>query len=158
MVQAYANDVPPNNKQILPVLIINNSYSETKPSFANYKLELPPILIDQITKSLNTKYEIKILNNDYNITDLPSTEKNDLLDLFKGTDYYTVILVEILPIHFHTVHIFMQLHIKIIDIKNEKYLYNGKIWRDKGGGVGGVKAINDMSNELDNILKNVFKL
>lgn len=156
-VQARASEISQNEKQILPVLIVNNSYSSTDESMAKMKAELPAILMDQITKSLGDKYNIKQLNNDYNIHDVASTEKSDLLDAFKETNYPMVVLVEILPIDpgARNVHKLVGLHFKIFNIKDNKYLYNGKLWTGRTNGYYGLR---DLKPQIDILLKDVFKM
>ncbi|WP_371381455.1 hypothetical protein [Sporomusa aerivorans] len=154
-VQAHASDISQNEKQILPVLIVNNSYSGTGPATSKYKSELSSILANQITKSLDAKYNVDLIDNTFNILDVASTEKNDILDMFKDTNYSIIILVEILPYHTEMYGSFGSIHMKILDIKNQKYLYNGKLWREKRSLDS---ILNAMTTELDTILKNVFKL
>ncbi len=156
-VQAHASETSQNEKKILPVLIVNNSYSSTNESMAKMKTELPAILMDQITKSLGEKYNIKQLDNDYNIHDVASTEKSDLLDAFKETNYPMVMLVEILPVdpgasNFHKQ---VMLHFKIFNVKDNKYLYNGKLWIGKTNASYGLR---DLKPQIDILLKDVFKM
>jgi len=113
------------------------------------------ILITQITKSLEAKYNVKQVDNTFNILDVASTEKNDLLDMLKETNYSTVMLVEIFPVHYGVPECFISIHLKILNIKDKKYLYNGKIWRGKSWPRYGLIDINI---ELDKIYKIVFKL
>lgn len=149
-VQTYASDVLQDEKQVLPVLIVNNSYLDTRPSLAKMKAELPPILMGQIIKSLEAKYIVKQIDNTFNISDVASTEKSDILDMFKETNYPAVILVEIIQPTFT-----YSIHVKVFDIKTQKYLYNGKMWSDK---LVASSAMNDMNVRLDKILKDAFKL
>lgn len=150
-VQAYASEVSQDEKQTIPIIIANNSYLDTRPSLTKVKAELPPILIKQSIKSLESKYIVKQIDNKtLNILDVPSTEKNDILDIFKETNYPAVILIEITP----PIYSF-SIHIKILDIKAQKYLYNGKIYSER---LLATSAMNDMGIELDKILKDAFKL
>ena len=156
-VQAHASDISQNEKQILPVLIVNNSYSDTRKSMATMKSELTDILMDQITKSLGEKYNIKQLNNDYNIHDVASTEKSDLLDTFKETSYPMVMLVEILPVPPAGLYVdaLVTVHFKILNIKDSKYIYNGKLWTEKANGYLGLR---DLKPQIDIFLKDIFKM
>ena len=156
-VQAHASEMSPNEKQILPVLIVNNSYSDTQKSRARMKAESPNILMHQIIESLGKKYNIKQLNNDYNIHDVASTEKSDLLDAFKETNYPMVMLVEILPVGpgGASLDTLVVVHFKIFNIKDNKYLYNGKLWTQKMTGPDGLRYLNP---QIDILLKDVFKM
>jgi len=150
----YANDISQSEKSIMPVLIVNNSFLEPPANtIAKSKAELPSILISHITKSLDTRYNIKRLENTFNILDVASTEKIDLLEMFKEPDYSSIILIEILPAHVHTYSQFYSIHIKILDIKTGKYLYNGKLWSFR---MMPQSALNEMGVDLEKILKNIF--
>ena len=146
---------PEIGKETIPVIIVNNAYSDARLSFAKTKSELPPILINQITKSLESKYTVKQIDNTFNILDVASTEKADILDMFKDSNYSTIILVEILPVITRPYADFDSIHIKILDIVSKKYLYNGKLWSEKQLPQS---ALNDMSPKLDTILKGTFKI
>ncbi len=154
----YASNTVQSDKPTIPVLIVNNSYPDTRKSMAKLKSELPDVLMDQITNSLGTKYKIEQINNDYNIHDVASTEKNDLLDMFKETNYSTVMLVEFLPVQSAGLYCgdpLVIVHFKILDIKDKKYIYNGKLWTSKGNAYLGLK---DLKPQIDIFLKDIFKL
>lgn len=87
------------------------------------------------------------LNNTFNIFDVASTEKSDITDMVKGTNYSKVILLEILTPGLYSIHV------KIFDFKTQKYLYNGKIWSDRNLES---KAMNDLSIGLDKVLRTVL--
>ncbi len=150
----YANDISQDEKPIMPVLIVNNSFLEP-PSYsvAKSKPELPPLLISHITKSLEAKFNIKQIDNTFNILDVASMEKVDILEIYKEANYSNIILVEILPSHISSPRNFYSIHVKVLDIKNGKYLYNGKLWREMQMPQS---AVNDMGIELEKILKNIF--
>lgn len=155
--QVYANDISNNDKQTLPILIVNNSYEDTRPSMAKFKSEMPPLVINKITKILNSKYNVKEIENTFNIHDIASTEKNDILDMFKETNYPAALLIEILPIQEGGLYSkdFHSIHVKVLDLKTQKYLYNGKLWRHNNYFPS---AFSDMSIELDKIFKVAFNL
>lgn len=153
-VQAYASEVSQDEKQTIPVLIVNNAYVAS-PSNSKLKSEMAHIFINQITKTLASKYNVREIDNNFNIRDVASTEKNDILDMFKGANYPAVMLIEILPIHSGMYTDFCSIHVKILDVNAQKYLYNGKIWRVKSSFKS---AFGDMGTELDEALKDAFKL
>lgn len=150
-VQARASETSQNEKQVLPVLIVNNSFADTNQSMARIKSDLSIILMNQITKSLGDRYNIKQINNDYNIFDVASTEKNDLLEIFKETSYSTIILAEILPVHLGGMDTatLVTVHFKILSIKDKKYLYNGKFSNYKSHST---KAMETMNIQLGNFM------
>ena len=153
-VQAYANDVLQDEKQTIPVLIVNNAY-DASPSNTKKKSEIPPIFVNKITTTLASKYSVIEIDNTFNIRDVASTEKADILDIFKGTNYPASILIEIQPIDIKMYSDFCFIHVKILDLNSQKYLYNGKIWKDKNN----YKiALNAISTELTEVLKDAFKL
>lgn len=156
-IPCYASTVDigtPISKEPIPVIIINNSFPNPDKFEIKIKSDLQVLLLGQIEKSLSDKYQITKSEAGSCIADLGSTEKSDILQLFQGTNYSVAILAEILPIQqvpqfFQAPDANTTIHVKILDIKNEKYLYNGKLQDTEGSSRQAIKKINTM---LDKIL------
>ncbi|XOQ53504.1 MAG: hypothetical protein ACFWT7_09085 [Succiniclasticum sp.] len=106
---------------------------------------------------------------DMGLTDLSTVERADFLDAFEGSDVDYIVYLEIQPFtrkerkswFTHSVDMTTQLPFKIIDVKRNKYLYNGK-FTEKGtnstmiGGIGNkdaaLQALNQANEKIRTIL------
>lgn len=140
----------------LPIILINNSYPDTRRSMRHIKSYLSTLLMEQINKSLTPKFKVTQLDNTYNIVDVSSIEKDDLLKLFKKDNYPILILIEILPVQ-ETGGIipddYVTVHLKILNTESETYLYNGKLWSIKSIAS---RAVREINIQLDKVLQDTL--
>jgi hypothetical protein len=148
-------------KSDIPIIIINNLIPEDKIDKGDFmdksRHDVANMLCSQATKSLDRKYCVVELKSDQDINDLASTEKPDLLAMFKNTKYKIAIFAEILPLQSDTPFFYVEdritVHIKILDITNQKYLYNGKITNTASTPR---RAMPEINKQLDKILTNTL--
>lgn len=145
-------------KEDLPIMIINNSWINPGKFEAKTKKDLPPILAEQFHKTLGEKYRVVEMENTENINDVVGIERADIIALFPGAEYKIAILAEIMPIHpvsrfFAAAKSDTTVHIKIVDIQNNKYLYNGKLQALDSSARQAIKKINV---QLDKVLQDTL--
>ena len=153
---AANNDKETTHNQEIPILIINNSYPDTRKTLAKVKSDLPIILSKQVSTTLSPKFRTTLVDNTYGLVDVSSAEKNDLLTLFKETNYPVMLLIEILPVQLAGGFIpddSVTIHLKILDVKNENYLYNGKLWATKSTAR---RAMQEINVQLDKVLQDTL--
>lgn len=107
--------------------------------------------------------------NKVGIVDITTAERADIVDAFEGEDVDYVVFIEVQPfvardkITFFTVgkDITTTVPLKIIDLINGKYLYNGKFTEKASdstmiGGIGNksvaMKALNKINEQITSVL------
>ncbi|MEN6385003.1 MAG: hypothetical protein ABFD79_07365 [Phycisphaerales bacterium] len=154
---------PPEQKPKLALLYVNNSKT-------TYDDEIDKKMNDNFTSLLSnydiiagTKYVERLNKN--GITDITTAERGDIIDAFKGEDVDYVLFCEVQPfvrkerITFFTYGIDMTaiVPIKIIDLKTEKYIYNGKFTEfvSDSSMIGGIGNKSVSMSALDKV---IFKM
>ncbi|CAK7008678.1 hypothetical protein [Phascolarctobacterium sp.] len=160
------------NTQNMPkvaVMYINNSQTTYDEDIDNILLPALKTAINEDTYSYidGTPYVEKL--NKIGIVDITTAERADIIDAFEGEDLDYAVFVQVDPfirkdkMTFFTVGKEMTsiVPFKIIDIKNNKYLYNGKfteVAKDSSmvGGIGNksvaLKALDKVSEEMSAII------
>ncbi|MGM9529526.1 MAG: hypothetical protein ACI3XH_05950 [Phascolarctobacterium sp.] len=156
-------------KPTVAVMYVN--HAETK-----YDAEIDSYMLGELQKMVPaTNYNyvdgagLVYKLNQIGITDISTAERADIIDALEGEKVDYVLYCEIQPfVRKEKVHMFnygiemtTQVPIKIIDVKNNKYLYNGKIVA-KGadsavvGGLGNkgsaMKALHKVTDEMRGIV------
>ena len=107
--------------------------------------------------------------NKVGIVDITTAERADIVDAFEGEDVDYVVFIEVQPfiardkVTFFTVgkDITTTVPLKIIDLVNGKYLYNGKFTEKASdstmiGGIGNksvaMKALNKINEQITSVL------
>jgi len=83
-------------------------------------------------------------------SDVAAIERNDILDLYKDipTDY--IFLIELRPSNFGS-EISTSAHVKLLDVKEQKYLYNSSIYKSTVWG-SALATIRKIAEELGLII------
>lgn len=151
-----------STKKKIAVMFVNNAKS-------TYDSELNAMISDNFDQLLKPKYEVTSgakyveLLNKAGIVDITTAERGDIMAIVKGEDVDYIFYVELQPflrkekITFFTYGIEMTaiVPIKIIDVKENRYLYNGKfteLAKDSSaiGGIGNKSvALKALRSTLD---------
>jgi hypothetical protein len=154
-----ANTTP---KKKIALLFVNNAKT-------TYDAELNTMISDNFDKMLKPKYEVLTgtkyveLLNKAGIVDISTAERADIVNVVQGEDVDYILYAELQPFvrkektTFFTYGLEMTavMPIKIIDVKKNVYLYNGKfteLAKDSSaiGGIGNKSvAIKALTNTLD---------
>jgi hypothetical protein len=154
-----ANTAP---KKKLALMFVNNSKT-------TYDAELDAMIGENFDRMLKTKYDVVTgtkyveLLNKAGIVDISTAERADIVNVVLGENVDYILYAELQPfirkekITFFTYGLEMTavMPIKIIDVKKNVYLYNGKfteLAKDSSaiGGIGNKSvAIKAMANTLD---------
>lgn len=122
-----------SKKPTVAVMLVNNGKT-------TYDAELGKKINDNITAKLGSNYSLVSGNpfveklNKNGITDITTAERSDIVQAFTGENVDFVVYVELQPVLVKSWVSFFNvgnactvtLPLKIIDIPNNKYLYNGK--------------------------------
>lgn len=151
------------------VMYINNSQT-------TFNDDIDQLLLSNLTKSINTEIYQYIDGTPYierlskiGIVDITTAERADIIDAFEGEDIDYAVFLQIDPfirkdkMTFFTVGKEMTAIVpfKIIDVKNNKYLYNGKfteIAKDSSmlGDIGNksvaIKAVEKVNDKVASII------
>ncbi len=151
------------------VMYINNSQT-------TYNDEIDQLLLSNLTKSINTETYQYIDGTPYierlskiGIVDITTAERADIIDAFEGEDIDYAVFLQIDPfirkdkMTFFTVGKEMTAIVpfKIIDVKNNRYLYNGKfteIAKDSSmlGDIGNksvaIKAVEKVNDKVASVI------
>lgn len=157
------------NMPKVAVLYVNNA--ET-----TYNDEVDGVVLDNLEKCINDDKYIYINGEPYieklnkvGIVDITTAERADIVDAFEGEDVDYVVFIEVQPfiardkVTFFTVgkDITTTVPLKIIDLVNGKYLYNGKFTEKASdstmiGGIGNksvaMKALNKINEQITSVL------
>lgn len=147
-------------KPVVATIYINNAKS-------TYDAEITKLITDRFNAKLSL-YELKSGNtyveklNKMGITDITTAERTDIVQVFAGDDVDYVVFAEVQPpilkswVSFFNmgVNATVTVPVKIIDIKNNKYLYNGKFTEtaDNSAVIGGVGTKAAVMKALEQIL------
>lgn len=170
----FAEDLPATAdskpaKPVVATIYINNAKS-------TYDAEISKALADRFNAKLapftlqNDPRFVERLNK-VGVTDISMAERDDILQVFTGENIDYIVYAEIQPPILNSwISMFNQgvkatvtLPVKIIDVKNRKYLYNGKFTETADnsavfGGVGTkaavVKALDQIFIKTDEVLIN----
>lgn len=149
-------------KKKIALMFVNNART-------TYDAELNAMISDNFDQLLKPKYEVTSgakyveLLNKAGIVDITTAERGDIMAIVKGEDVDYIFYVELQPflrkekITFFTYGIEMTaiVPIKIIDVKENRYLYNGKfteLAKDSSaiGGIGNKSvALKALRSTLD---------
>lgn len=157
------------NMPKVAVLYVNNA--ET-----TYNDEVDGVVLGNLEKFINDDKYIYINGEPYieklnkvGIVDITTAERADIVDAFEGEDVDYVVFIEVQPfiardkVTFFTVgkDITTTVPLKIIDLVNGKYLYNGKFTEKASdstmiGGIGNksvaMKALNKINEQITSVL------
>lgn len=157
------------NMPKVAVLYVNNA--ET-----TYNDEVDGVVLGNLEKCINDDKYIYINGEPYieklnkvGIVDITTAERADIVDAFEGEDVDYVVFIEVQPfiardkVTFFTVgkDITTTVPLKIIDLVNGKYLYNGKFTEKASdstmiGGIGNksvaMKALNKINEQITSVL------
>ena len=157
------------NMPKVAVLYVNNA--ET-----TYNDEVDGGVLGNLEKCINDDKYIYINGEPYieklnkvGIVDITTAERADIVDAFEGEDVDYVVFIEVQPfiardkVTFFTVgkDITTTVPLKIIDLVNGKYLYNGKFTEKASdstmiGGIGNksvaMKALNKINEQITSVL------
>ena len=157
------------NMPKVAVLYVNNA--ET-----TYNDEVAGVVLGNLEKCINDDKYIYINGEPYieklnkvGIVDITTAERADIVDAFEGEDVDYVVFIEVQPfiardkVTFFTVgkDITTTVPLKIIDLVNGKYLYNGKFTEKASdstmiGGIGNksvaMKALNKINEQITSVL------
>ena len=157
------------NMPKVAVLYVNNA--ET-----TYNDEVEGVVLGNLEKCINDDKYIYINGEPYieklnkvGIVDITTAERADIVDAFEGEDVDYVVFIEVQPfiardkVTFFTVgkDITTTVPLKIIDLVNGKYLYNGKFTEKASdstmiGGIGNksvaMKALNKINEQITSVL------
>ena len=157
------------NMPKVAVLYVNNA--ET-----TYTDEVDGVVLGNLEKCINDDKYIYINGEPYieklnkvGIVDITTAERADIVDAFEGEDVDYVVFIEVQPfiardkVTFFTVgkDITTTVPLKIIDLVNGKYLYNGKFTEKASdstmiGGIGNksvaMKALNKINEQITSVL------
>ena len=157
-----------STKKKIAVMFVNNAKS-------TYDAELNAMISDNFDQLLKPKYEVTSgakyveLLNKAGIVDITTAEKGDIMAIVKGEDVDYIFYAELQPflrkekITFFTYGIEMTaiVPIKIIDVKENRYLYNGKfteLAKDSSaiGGIGNksvaLKALRSTLDKMNDVV------
>ena len=149
-------------KKKLALMFVNNAKT-------TYDAELSGMIADNFDKMLKPKYQVVTGNkyvellNKAGIVDISTAERADIVSVVQGEDVDYILYAELQPfvrkekVTFFTYGLEMTavMPIKIIDVKKNVYLYNGKfteLAKDSSaiGGIGNKSvAMKAMDNTLD---------
>lgn len=157
------------NMPKVAVLYVNNA--ET-----TYNDEVDEVVLGNLAKCINDDKYIYIDGEPYierlnkvGIVDLTTAERADIIDAFEGDGVEYVVFLEVQPfvardrVTFFTVgkDITAVVPLKVIDLVNKKYLYNGKFTEKASdssmiGGIGNksvaMKALNKINEQIASVL------
>lgn len=157
------------NMPKVAVLYVNNA--ET-----TYNDEVDGVVLGNLEQCINDDKYIYINGEPYieklnkvGIVDITTAERADIVDAFEGEDVDYVVFIEVQPfiardkVTFFTVgkDITTTVPLKIIDLVNGKYLYNGKFTEKASdstmiGGIGNksvaMKALNKINEQITSVL------
>lgn len=157
------------NMPKVAVLYVNNA--ET-----TYNDKVDGVVLGNLEKCINDDKYIYINGEPYieklnkvGIVDITTAERADIVDAFEGEDVDYVVFIEVQPfiardkVTFFTVgkDITTTVPLKIIDLVNGKYLYNGKFTEKASdstmiGGIGNksvaMKALNKINEQITSVL------
>ena len=141
-----------------------------------YNDEVDGVVLGNLEKCINDDKYIYINGEPYieklnkvGIVDITTAERADIVDAFEGEDVDYVVFIEVQPfiardkVTFFTVgkDITTTVPLKIIDLVNGKYLYNGKFTEKASdstmiGGIGNksvaMKALNKINEQITSVL------
>ncbi|HWR38078.1 MAG TPA: hypothetical protein VN611_01140 [Patescibacteria group bacterium] len=153
-----------SEKPAIAVLFVNNAKT-------TYDDELGKKITDNINSTLSSKYTLvpgkpfveKLAK--LGITDLSTAERNDISEAFKSESINFVIYIELQPVLIKSWESFFNqgtaatvtLPLKVIDLSQNKYLYNGKFIEqaDNSSIFGGVGTKAGALAALGKVLKSV---
>lgn len=157
-----------STKKKIAIMFVNNAKS-------TYDAELNAMISDNFDQLLKPKYEVTSgakyveLLNKAGIVDITTAERGDIMAIVKGEDVDYIFYAELQPflrkekITFFTYGIEMTaiVPIKIIDVKENRYLYNGKfteLAKDSSaiGGIGNksvaLKALRSTLDKMNDVV------
>lgn len=152
--------VQPPAKPVVATIYINNAKSTYD---------------DEITQKVTDRFNAKLVNyqivpgakyveklNKMGITDITTAERSDIIQAFAGDNVDYLVYAEVPPPILKSwqsffnigVNATVTLPVKILDLKNNKYLYNGKFTEsaDNSSVIGGVGTKAAVMKALDQIL------
>lgn len=155
-------------KKKIAIMFVNNART-------TYDAELNAMISDNFDQILKPKYEVTSgakyveLLNKAGIVDITTAERGDIMAIVKGEDVDYIFYAELQPflrkekITFFTYGIEMTaiVPIKIIDVKENRYIYNGKfteLAKDSSaiGGVGNksvaMKALRSTLDKMNDVV------
>lgn len=134
---AYAADAdqPVDMQKVSIAVLYSDNTSNSGPAG---KREAKNIIVGDLVKKFSSQYNIFLADknlqeiNAAGIQDLATTERADIISFFKSDPVDYIVTIDILPHQKNEAFLFYpnttpSLHFKIIDIKNNKYLFNGKL-------------------------------
>ena len=149
------------NMPKVAVLYVNNA--ET-----TYNDEVDGVVLGNLEKCINDDKYIYINGEPYieklnkvGIVDITTAERADIVDAFEGEDVDYVVFIEVQPFFTVGKDITTTVPLKIIDLVNGKYLYNGKFTEKASdstmiGGIGNksvaMKALNKINEQITSVL------
>ena len=100
------------------------------------KNDVKKINYDPIKQILSTKFNI-LEDQGYNdrlsakgLNDIALIERNDLLEMFKTDNFDYIVLIQIDSPTGNSTNTIITENFKIVDVKQARYIYNGRISRD----------------------------
>ncbi len=138
----------PTEKTVLMVVYNKNPNSNEKNT---RKIIINPVKEKLITNKYNVIDDALYYERLYNTgSDVAAIERNDILDLYKdvSTDY--ILLIELRPSNFGS-EINTSAHVKLLDVKEQKYLYNSSIYKTTVWG-SALATIRKIAEELGLII------
>lgn len=129
----YASEPIATEKPVISILYSDNTSNSGPSGKKEAKSRILGNTIDKFSSKYNIFLDDKHLQEIYasGMNDLTSSERGDIISFFKNdpTDY--IVIIDILPHQTTSSFLYSQitpsLQLKIIDIKNNKYIYNGKL-------------------------------
>lgn len=146
----YADEVKQNTKENVAFILFDNSKVGQK--------DVKKINYDPLITILSSKFNVlEDSNYNYNsrlmtkgLNDIAFIEKNDLLEVFKtdGLDY--IVLIQINPCKYESFNINIEANMKIVNVKQGSYIYNGRIFQNTtwGSRYAVLKKISKESAEI----------